>query len=171
MLICSGVAVDPVIAIEAIADVGMKKILKAIEASTSEKEFAEVIETSGYSKIYTANLANKDDMVHILVKQHFVYGVHAEYAQFIEGMNTVGNFGDVVWANKSVFDNILSNKQDKLTAAEFKSLYELNTSEQGSNSRQQEESTIYCYEVFLKDLEEGERDDPTLEDLLVLITG
>ena len=59
-------------------------------------------------------------------------------------MNTVENFGNVVLANKSVFDNILSNKQEKLTAAKFKSLYELNTSEQGSNSRQQEESTIYC---------------------------
>ena len=74
-------------------------------------------------------------------------------------------------ANKSVFDNILSNKQDKLTAARFKSLNELNTSEQGSNSRQQEESTIYCYEVFLKDVEEGETDGLTLEDLLVFITG
>lgn len=81
-------------------------------------------------------------------------------------MNTVGNFGNVVLAN-----NILSNKQEKLTAAKFKSLYELNTSEQGSNSRQQEESTIYCFEVFLKDLEEGERDGLALEDLLVFITG
>ena len=176
--LCRGVAVDPVIAIEAIADVGMKTILNAIEASTSEKEFADVLEKSadqiagyGYSNIYIAKLANKDDIVHSLLKQHFVYGVHAEYAQFIEGMNTVGNFGNVVLANKSVFDNILSNKQEKLTAAKFKSLYELNTSEQGSNSRQQEESTIYCFEVFLKDLEEGERDGLALEDLLVFITG
>ena len=96
--LCRVVAVDPVIAIEAIADVGMKKILKAIEASPSKEEFADVIEKSadqiagyGYSKIYDANLANKDDIVHSLVKQHFVYSAHAEYAQFIEGMNTVGN--------------------------------------------------------------------------------
>ena len=116
--LCRGVAVDPVIAIEAIADVGMKNILNAIEASTSEKEFADVFEKSadqiagyGYSNIYTAKLANKDDIVHSLLKQHFVYGVHAEYAQFIEGMNTVSNFGNVVLANKSVFDNILSNEQ------------------------------------------------------------
>ena len=79
-------------------------------------------------------------------------------------MNTVGNFGNLVLANNSVFDNILSNKQDKLTAAKFKSLYELNTSEQGSNSRQEEESTIFCFEGFLKDLEEGDRDGLTLED-------
>ena len=86
-------------------------------------------------------------------------------------MNTVGTFGDVVLANKSVFDNILSNKQDKATATKFKFLYELDTSEQGSSSKHQEVSTIYCYEVFLKDLEEGERDSLTLEDLLVFITG
>ena len=74
-------------------------------------------------------------------------------------------------ANKSFFDNILSKKQHKLTAAKFKSLYELNTSEQGSNRRQQGESNIWCHKVFLKYLEEGERDGPTLEDLLVFITG
>ena len=74
--LCRGVAVDPVIAIEAIADVGMKNILNAIEASASEKEFAvlekpaDQIAGYGYSNIYTAKLANKDDIVHSLLKQH-----------------------------------------------------------------------------------------------------
>ena len=101
--LCRGVAVYKVIAIEAIADMGMKKVLEDIEVSTSEKEFADVIEKSadqipgyGYSKIDTAKLPNKDEMVHSLVKQHFAYGVNMEFVQFIVGINTVGNFGDLV---------------------------------------------------------------------------
>ena len=56
--LCRGVPVEPVVAIEVVADVGMKNNLTAIEASTLEKEFVDVIEKSadritgyGYSKI------------------------------------------------------------------------------------------------------------------------
>lgn len=169
--LCRGVAVEPVTAIEDIADVDMREILRTMEASTSEEDFAEIITKSadqiaqyGYSKIYTAKLANKDEIIDSLLKQNFIYGVHAEYTQFIEGMNSIGNFGNVVKANKSVFD-------DKLTSTAFMSLYELDCSVQGSNSRNWEDGTIYCFELFLKDLEEGEVDSLTLENLLVFITG
>ncbi|KAJ7385937.1 hypothetical protein OS493_012265, partial [Desmophyllum pertusum] len=64
--LCRGVAVEPVTAIEDIADVDMREILRTMEASTSEEDFAEIITKSadqiaqyGYSKIYTAKLANK----------------------------------------------------------------------------------------------------------------
>lgn len=38
--------------------------------------------------------------------------------QFLDGMNSIGNFGDIVMAHKSVFDAVLGNKQ-KLTAFKF----------------------------------------------------
>ena len=176
--LCRGVRVEPVTAIKEIADVEMKEVLRALEAATSEeafvqitKDYADRIAQYGYSKIYTAKLANKDEVVDSLLKQHFVYGVNAEYMQFIEGMNSIAKFGNIVQSNKAVFDAILSNKHDKLTASTFMSLYELDHSEQGSNRRDQENSTIYCFELFLKDLEEGEVNMLTLEDLLVFITG
>lgn len=110
-------------------------------------------------------------MVDCLLRQNFVYGVHAEFSQFMEGMDTIGNFGFIVKENQSVFDAILSSKHDKLTLGAFSSLHELDRSEKGSNNRSREDSTIYCFELFLKDLEEGEADGLTLEDLLVFITG
>ena len=38
-------------------------------------------------------------------------------------MNSIGTFGNIVQANKSVFDAILSNKHDKLTVSTFVFLY------------------------------------------------
>lgn len=176
--LCKGVRVESATAIKEIANGEMKEILQALETATSEeafvgitKKYADNIAQYGYSKIYTATLASKDEIVDSLLKQYFVYGVNAEYMQFIEGMNSIGNFGNIVQANKAVFDAILSNKCEKLTASSFMSLYELDRSEKGSNRREQEDNTIYCLELFLKDLEEGEVDSLTLEDLLVFITG
>lgn len=109
-------------------------------------------------------------MVDCLIKQNFVYGVHAEVNQFLNGMNSIGHFGDVLMANKSVFYAILSNKYGKLTLTMFKSLYEVVFSDKESNSRMKEESTVYCLELFLQDLEEGEVAGLNLEDL-IFITG
>ena len=156
----------------------MKEILRATAKCCSKEEFdgvitkhADQIAQYGYPNIYTAKLAQKKEVVDCLLRQNFVYGVHAEFSQFMEGMNTIGNFGFIVKENQSVFDAILSSKHDKLTLGAFSSLYELDRSEKGSNNRSREDSTIYCFELFLKDLEEGEADGLTLEDLLVFITG
>ena len=45
---------------------------------------------------------------------------------------------------------------------------QLDRSEEGSNERRKDDSTIYCFEIFLQDLEEG---DVSGKDLLVFITG
>ncbi|XP_031549999.1 uncharacterized protein LOC116287459 [Actinia tenebrosa] len=87
--------------------------------------------------------------------------------QLLDGMNSIGNFGDIM-AHKSVFDTVLENKQKKLTAS--KSLFKVDYAEKGSNMRNKEDSTMYCFEVFLVDLEEGEADGVALEDLFIFIT-
>ena len=51
------------------------------------------------------------------------------------------------------------------------SLYQLNRLEEGSNKRDRENSTIYCFEIFLQDLEEEEVTGLSLEDLLLFITA
>ena len=43
--------------------------------------------------------------------------------QFIEEMKSIGNFGNPVMANKTVFNAILSNKFGKITVGAFKSLH------------------------------------------------
>ena len=135
MLVISGLQA---LAIEEVADVQMKEILRATAACCSEEDFAEVITKHadqiaqyGYPKIYTVNLAHKKEVVDCLLKQNFDYSVHAEFAQFMEGMNSIGNFGNMVMANQSVFDAILSSSQ-KLTLSTFTSLYNLKHSEVGN---------------------------------------
>ena len=116
-------------------------------------------------------ILHKKEVVDCLLTQNFDYGAHAEFAQFMEGMNSIGNFENMVMANQSVFDAILSSSHEKLTLSAFTSLYWLKRSEVGSNDRSREDSTVYCFGLFLKDLEEDEADDLTLKDLLVFISG
>jgi hypothetical protein len=88
----------------------------------------------GYPKIYRCNLSNESEMIESLLKQHFVDGVHAGVSQFFNGLNSIGQLGDIILQNKQLFDKI-------------------NRSEEGSNQRSKEDSTIYCFEIFLQDLE------------------
>ena len=50
-------------------------------------------------------------------------------------------------------------------------MYNIDFSDDGSNQRDKEEKTIYCFELFLQDLEEDLIPDLSLEDLLIFITG
>lgn len=67
-----------------------------------------------------------------------------------------------------MFDAVLGNKQEKLTAPKLKSLFKVDYAEKGSNMRNMEDSTMYCFEVYLVDLEEGEADGVVLEDLIFI---
>ena len=174
----TSVEVNHKVAIESVADHEMKEILgKAVECSTEETfsalvtKYGDKIAQYGYPKVYICKLSDKDEMVESLLKQYFVYGVHAEISQFFQGLNSIGNLGDMITGNKMLFCLILGNQHQRLTKALFMSLYELHRSEVGSNKREREDSTIYCFEVFLQDLEEGEVAGLTLEDLLVFITA
>ena len=77
----------------------------------------------------------------------------------------------MILRNKQLFDLILGNQHPSLTKSSFMALYQLNRSKEGSNQRSREDSTIYCFELFLQDLEEDDVAGLSLEDLLVFITG
>ena len=173
-----GLPVDVVAAIEDVADIDMKDILKQALACNTEEAFTSLINKSGdqiaqygYPKVYTCKLADKEQMVLQLLKQQFVYGVHAEIAQFTKGLNRIGNLGQVVFESQELFNIVLGNQHPRLTKASFMSMYELHRSEKGSNKREREDSTIYCFELFLQDLEEGEISGLALEDVLAFITA
>ena len=158
-----GFQVNHKVAIESVADHEMKEILdEAVNCSTEEtfsalvKKYSEKIAQYGYPKVYVCSLLDKDEMVESLLKQCFVYSVHTEISQFFQGLNSIGNLGDMIMGNKLLFDTILNNQHPRLTKAVFMSLCEYNRSEEGSNKRGEEDKTIYSFEVFLQDLEEGE---------------
>ncbi len=74
-------------------------------------------------------------------------------------------------SNMSLFELLLSNKRPKLTCSKFKELYTIDSSCQGSNNRSREEDAVYCFELFLADLEDGQVEQLSLEELLIFITG
>eukprot|EP00794_Sanderia_malayensis_P013168 gene13168-14518_t len=86
-------------------------------------------------------------------------------------MNLIGGFGDKVMSNVPLFAMIMSNNKVKLTPEKFKTLYKVDFSPEGSNQRTLEDSAIYFFELFLADLDEGEIDGLSLQDLLVFISG
>lgn len=164
--------------VDAVNDVEMKMMLQEFMDCSSEETFTSLIKQHGdkiadfgYPKVYQCNLSSKSDMIESLLKQYFVYGVHAEVSQFFNGLNSIGQLGNMILQNKQLFDLILGNQHPCLTKSSFMALYKLNRSEEGSNERIKEDTTIYCFEIFLQDLEGGEVAGLSLEDLLVFITG
>ncbi|CAG2221928.1 G2H3 [Mytilus edulis] len=56
------------------------------------------------------------------------------------------------------------------TSAEIAHLYDIKWSVIGSNRRAEEEDSIYCWEIFLQDIDEKEV-DVSFEELLIFVTG
>ena len=165
-------------AIAAVKDEELKTVLTDLQSCSSSAEFtalvekkADVIAGCGYSQIYTSDISSKDEIIHCLLKQAFVFSVHAEIEQFWDGLNSIGKFGEVVRESPELFAAVLGDGQVKLNSIAFKKLYNIDFSDDGSNQRDKEEKTIYCFELFLQDLEEDLIPDLSLEDLLIFITG
>ena len=50
-------------------------------------------------------------------------------------------------------------------------MMKVNYSEIGSNNKEKEDKTLYCFDVFLQDLADNVVEDLCLQDLLVFTTG
>ena len=174
-LIMKGYSVSFNVAIEAVRDEELKAVLKDVDSCSSQEDFnnlkCDVIARYGYSRIYTSSVAQKDEILLALLKQAFVFSVHAEMEQFWDGMNSIGKLGDLVNSFSNLFEALLCDNATKLDLAAFRCLYKVMFPPDGSNQRNVEEKTIYCLEVFLQDLDEGQVDKLCLEDILVFITG
>ena len=120
------VQVSLVNGVDSVSDGDVKSMLEEFMNCGSEDAFTllvdkygEKIAEFGYPKIYCSNLSNKNEMIESLLKQHFVYGVHAEMSQFYNGLNSIGQLGDMILQNKQLFDLILGNKHQPLTKSSF----------------------------------------------------
>ncbi|KAK3735184.1 hypothetical protein QZH41_000470 [Actinostola sp. cb2023] len=175
--VVQGKLIDQTQVIEVVSDAKLKDILKSIKAA-NEENFLEVINKHddeiadyGYSKIYTSKFGDKEKILESLLNQSFLFSVYADMQHFRAGMNMIGGLGDTVFENYNVFQAVLSNNIDKLTSALLQKHYTVCFSEAGSNRKEKELETIYSFDVFQKDLEEGEMEDLHLSDLLVFMTG
>jgi len=165
-------------AIQAISDEKLQKVLQDLESCSTPDDFerfkvnnADAVAEYGYNKIYVSGITHKEKIIRCLLKQAFVFSVNAEIHQFIEGLNAVGKLGDLMLANPNLFEAIMCESHEKLCLAEFSKLYIVEFSEVGSNKRELEDQTVYSFEVFLKDLEDGEIEEINLGHLLMFITG
>eukprot|EP00794_Sanderia_malayensis_P006413 gene6413-7144_t len=172
-----GNKVNNVTLVDSCTDKKLQSILRQMIYCNKEEfdnvtaEHQETIANYGYAKIYRSKFQDKEEIIGVLLKFHFLYSVHAEMQQMKDGLNAIGGFGDIVFGCAEIFNNVLGNEVKTLTYVSFKKEYCIMLSEAGSNRRAMEEMTIYSFEVFLQDLEEKQVGDLRLEDLLIFITG
>ena len=160
-----------------IKDEGLKEILTSLEKVQDEDAFSLFLDTYadrvcsyGYVHVYMTKYGDKSDIINALLRQYFKFSVLAEMQQFKDGMNSIGNFGDIIWSKPNLFEVVLGNRQADLKWNDFKDMFIISYSEVGSNKKNGEDETMYGWELFLQDISEKEV-EITFEDLLVFITG
>ncbi|XP_051983766.1 G2/M phase-specific E3 ubiquitin-protein ligase-like isoform X1 [Xyrauchen texanus] len=124
----------------------------------------------GVPGIYSA--APKDmRRIYGQVIKHYIYFRTADMiAQFKDGMNSCGNLWQIVEKNWKVFLPLFTNEQKELTRDDFRALFTICWSEEGSNLREMEEDTIFCWELLLNSVQE-KQSTITFKEMLVFITG
>ena len=73
--------------------------------------------------------------------------------QFTDGVNAFGELWDIVKANWIAFLPLFTNMQEPLSKEAFKAIFVYSFSSRGSNHREAEEDTIYCWEMVLNMIE------------------
>ncbi|CAB1436490.1 unnamed protein product [Pleuronectes platessa] len=69
--------------------------------------------------------------------------------QFTDGMNAFRELWDIIKANWIAFLTLFTNMQEPLSKEAFKAIFLYTYSSSGSNNREAEEDTIYCWEMVL----------------------
>ena len=96
--------------------VDLKTVLTDLQSCSRSAEFGALVEKKadinagcGYSRIYTSDVSSKDDIIHCLLKQAFVFSVHAEIEHSCDGLNSIENFGEVLRENPELFAAVLGD--------------------------------------------------------------
>lgn len=73
--------------------------------------------------------------------------------QFTKGINDAGRLWETIKQHPKKFEILFTSKPCHLTRAAMKDLLQIEWSEEGCNRRNSEDATIYCWEIFLKNVE------------------
>ena len=81
--------------------------------------------------------------------------VTAEITQFTHGLNDCGKLWETIKKHPKLFEKLFTftSKHHLVTCATMKDLIQVEWSEEGSNRRNDEDATIYCWEISLKNVE------------------
>ncbi|XP_017323374.1 G2/M phase-specific E3 ubiquitin-protein ligase isoform X2 [Ictalurus punctatus] len=159
------------------ADV-QRKARKVLSCKTAkhlcalQRELGDWICDCGFPGIYGPNIGIQDvPKIYSHVVRHYIYlRVLNMINQFTEGLNSCGNLWDIVKINWIDFLPIFTKTNERLSRASFRALFEISWSAEGSKRREDEEETIYYWELVLKMIEDKET-ELHFEELLVFITA
>ncbi|KAI4821606.1 hypothetical protein KUCAC02_007204 [Chaenocephalus aceratus] len=109
--------------------------------------------------------------IYASVVKHYIFLRTAQMVnQFTEGMNAFGNLWDLVRNNWIAFLPCFTDMRTPLTKSSFKAIFKYEYSPRGTHHQEQEEDTIYSWELVLN-LIEDKLTELTFEDLLISVTG
>lgn len=77
-------------------------------------------------------------------------------SQFTEGLNSCGNLWDLIKTNWIDFLPFFNKTSERISRSSFRALFKISWSPEGTKRREEEEETIYSWELVLKMIE-GER--------------
>ncbi|KAL7884210.1 hypothetical protein AOLI_G00069800 [Acnodon oligacanthus] len=155
-----------------------EKVQKILSCRTSahlrtlQKELGDWICECGFPGIYGPKISIQDiPIVYSYIVRHYIYlRVSNMIDQFAEGLNSYGRLWDMVKANWIDFLPIFIDMNEPISRASFRALFQINWSTEGTKKRQEEEETIYYWELVLKMIED-KKTELRFEELLTFITA
>ncbi|XP_062302074.1 G2/M phase-specific E3 ubiquitin-protein ligase-like [Osmerus eperlanus] len=157
-------------------DEDVQSKIKKILNCKDENEFAALLQPEVLGNwlaecgIYMSKREEIPNIIAYICKHYVFMRVANIIKQFTDGLNSLGNLWDVVKANYAAFLPVFTDMSSPLTRQSLKSLFSVNYSTRGTNRREQEEDTIFSWEVFLKMVEDSQA-DVTFEDIFIFITS
>ncbi|XP_061175742.1 G2/M phase-specific E3 ubiquitin-protein ligase-like [Saccostrea echinata] len=165
---------DVVYSIDDVKDLDVRNKIHKLQTADDEElslSMDWLVEHGVYGIIPPYTEHTRDTMVRQLLKSHVYLRIHAEIAQFSQGLNSLG-FYTLMKSNseeiRGLFLHALSNSM--LTMQKLKEIIQINYSEDGSNDKKREEDTMYAFELFLQDCSE-DTSEINLNMLLAFWTG
>ncbi|KAK2840752.1 hypothetical protein Q7C36_012331 [Tachysurus vachellii] len=155
-----------------------RKAEKILSCRTAEqlcdlqRELGDWISDCGFPGIYGPNIGIQDiPKIYSFVVRHYIYlRVSNMINQFIRGLNSCGKLWNIVKANWTDFLPIFTKTYERLLLSSFRALFDIGWSAEGTKRREEEEETIYHWELVLKMIDEQET-ELGFEELLVFITA
>ncbi|KAL4007919.1 hypothetical protein ACER0C_001771 [Sarotherodon galilaeus] len=163
--------------VEVFMDEDIKQNIEKVSNCSTPEDLADLkshlgdwIAGCGIPDIYTATLLDVMRIRGEIVSHFAFHRVASMIQQFVAGMDSCGQFWQMVKRCWKQFLPVFTNAGNKLTRNSFQDLFTIGWSPAGSNRREEEEATIFQWEWWLMAIQEHEVDH-TFEELLVFITG
>ncbi|XP_053374839.1 G2/M phase-specific E3 ubiquitin-protein ligase-like [Mercenaria mercenaria] len=124
----------------------------------------------GIVDITKVTICNRENIAAMVTKYYLYYRTGAEIAQFKEGVNELNNMWDLIQMYSHLFKQLFCYPAVPLKKEDFDEMMEPTYSEPGSNMRSKEDDTMYSWELFLQDIQDGSL-PLTFGELMSFITG